>query len=189
MSNSEEISDRGSRTPYALSPAPPEAASRWYAIYTRPRAEKRTAERLVEAGIEVYLPLVKTMRVWSDRRKMVEKPLINSYLFVKVHESSLREVLGVEGACRYIAFEGKAAAIPEEQIMNLRLLVDSEADVEVTGERISKGDPVRVTHGSLRGLTGEIIKIGNRNRVVVRIESIEMNLVVTIKKAFLEKRR
>ena len=120
---------------------------------------------------------------------MVEVPLINSYLFVRVHESRLRDVLSVEGACRYIAFDGRPAAIPDEQIMNLRLIVDSETEVVVTGERISKGDPVVVTHGSLKGLSGEIVREGSRNKVVVRIDSIDLNLVVSIQKAFLEKRR
>jgi len=34
--------------------------NKWYAVYTRPRAEKQVYERLVEEGIETFLPLHKT---------------------------------------------------------------------------------------------------------------------------------
>jgi len=161
----------------------------WYAIYTKARNEKKVHERLLEQGVESYLPLVKTLRQWSDRKKWVEVPLLSSYVFVKVPQHQLREVIQVDGAAKYISFEGKPAAIPDKQIDNLRLLVNGEADIEVTGERLSPGDPVEVTTGSLRGLTGELIKINNKNKVVVRIDRLDINLVVKIQKAFLKKIR
>jgi len=166
-----------------------ETRNEWFAIYTKARNEKKVYERLMEQGIESYLPLVKTLRQWSDRKKWVEVPLLSSYVFVRVPQFQLREIIQVDGAAKYISFEGKPAAIPEKQIDNLRLLVNSEADIEVTGERLYPGDPVEVTTGSLRGLTGELIKINNRNKVVVRIDRLDINLVVKIQKAFLRKMR
>lgn len=166
-----------------------EPLDRWYAFYTQPRAEKKVAERLKEAEIEYYLPLIKTLQQWSDRKKMVEKPLINSYIFVKTHQHLLREVLNVHGVSRYISFEGKPAAIPDYQIENLRLLVNSDENIEVTGERLATGDPVEVTHGALRGLSGELIKFGSRNKVVVRLDKLDINFIITIQKAFLKKSR
>jgi len=163
--------------------------SSWYAIYTKARNEKKVHERLTEQGVESYLPLVKTLRQWSDRKKWVEVPLLSSYVFVRVPQFQLREIIQVDGAAKYISFEGKPAAIPEKQIDNLRLLVNGEADIEVTGERLSPGDPVEVTTGSLRGLTGELIKINNKNKVIVRIDRLDINLVVKIQKAFLRKIR
>lgn len=161
----------------------------WYAIYTKARNEKKVYERFLEQGIESYLPLVKTLRQWSDRKKWVEMPLLSSYVFVKVPQYKLREIIQVDGAAKYISFEGKPAAIPDKQIDNLRLLVNGEADIEVTGEKLAPGDPVEVTHGSLRGLTGELLKINNRNKVVIRIDRLDINLVVKIQKAFLRKLR
>jgi len=161
----------------------------WYAIYTKARNEKKVHERLLEQGVESYLPLVKTLRQWSDRKKWVEVPLLSSYVFVRVPQYQLREIIQVDGAAKYISFEGKPASIPEKQIDNLRLLVNGEADIEVTGERLSPGDPVEVTTGSLRGLTGELIKINNKNKVVVRIDRLDINLVIKIQKAFLRKLR
>ena len=58
----------------------------WYAIYTRSRGEKVVAKLLKESGLEVYLPLQRKLRQWSDRKKWVEVPYINSYVFVRTSE-------------------------------------------------------------------------------------------------------
>src|SRR5512140_1670119 len=67
----------------------------WYALYTRPRAEKMVYSRLEEGGIEAFLPLYKTLRKWSDRKKLVEKPLFSSYVFVNVNNTIRPKVLRV----------------------------------------------------------------------------------------------
>ena len=163
--------------------------NKWYAVYTKPRAEKQVFSRLEESGIETYLPLQKTLRQWSDRRKMVEKPLLSSYVFVKTKPLFFPVVYRTAGVVRIITFEGKPVAIPQYQIDNLRLLVDSNADVEVTPGNFEKGDMVEVTTGALKGLIGELIKIGSRKKVVIRLDKLDQNIILTIPAAFLKKIR
>ncbi|MCJ7448920.1 MAG: UpxY family transcription antiterminator [Bacteroidales bacterium] len=161
---------------------------KWYAIYTHPRAEKQVNERLLDSGIETFLPLHKTYRRWSDRKKLVEKPLLSSYVFVKVVPVDFPKVYTTQGVVRFVAFEGKPASIPQNQIDNLRLIVNSDADIEISSEKFAPGDNVEVINGSLIGLTGELIKIGGKNRVIVRIEKLEQNIVLTIPVTFLRKK-
>ena len=158
----------------------------WYAIYTRPRAEKPVYKRLAEAGITVFLPLHKTLRQWSDRKKMVEVPLFSSYIFVEVDESDYDTVLKTYGVVKYISFEGKAASIPQKQIDNLKLIIDSEADIEVSQEHLKPGQKVEVTHGALKGLCGELLKTTKKHRFLVRIDTINQNLLVSISEKFLQ---
>lgn len=160
---------------------------KWYALYTTPRAEKQIHQRLLDEEIETFLPLQKTFRKWSDRRKLIEKPLLPSYIFVKTRPRFFPKVYNIRGILKFVSFEGKPVSIPQKQIDNLRLLVDSDADITVTSEKYEQGDNVEVISGSLRGLTGELIRIGSRNRVVIRINKLEQNLVVKIPKAFLRK--
>ena len=160
---------------------------KWYAVYTRPRFEKQAFQRLQEQGIDAYLPLIKTMRQWSDRKKMVEIPLFSSYVFVNIDRRHYDQVLQTHGVVKYITFEGKAATIPPDQIDNLRIIVDSNAEVETTWEAQKKGDRVTVTAGSLKGLTGELISYGDRKKVLVRIDSIDQNLVVEVHPSLIEK--
>jgi transcriptional antiterminator RfaH len=160
---------------------------KWYALYTRPRAEKLVFQRLVEDGIETFLPLQKTYRMWSDRKKLVEKPLLPSYIFVKTKKKNFPRVYKTNGVVKFVSFEGQPVSIPQNQIDNLRLLINSDAEIEVSSEKLARGDNVKVINGSLIGLTGELIKIGSHNRVVVRIDRLDQNLILKIPKAFLRK--
>jgi transcriptional antiterminator RfaH len=160
---------------------------KWYALYTRPRAEKLVYQRLVEEAIETFLPLQKTYRMWSDRKKLVEKPLLSSYIFVKTCKKDFPKVYRTNGVVKFVSFEGQPVSIPQKQIDILRLLIDSDAEIEVSSEKFAPGDNVEVINGVLAGLTGELIKIGSKNRVVVRIDKLDQNLILKIPMAFLRK--
>ena len=160
---------------------------KWYALYTRPRAEKLVYQRLVEEGVETFLPLQKTYRMWSDRKKLVERPLLSSYIFVKTKKKYFPKVYRTNGVVKFVSFEGQPVSIPQNQIDNLRLLINSDAEIEVTFDKFAQGDNVEVINGSLIGLTGELIRIGSKNRVVVRIDRLDQNLILKIPKAFLKK--
>jgi transcriptional antiterminator RfaH len=160
--------------------------TKWYAVYTRPRFEKQVQKSLQDQGIEAYLPLIKTMRQWSDRKKMVEVPLFSSYVFVHINRSSYDQVLKTYGAVKYITFEGKAASIPAKQIDNLKIIVDSNEKVETTLKSWRKGDQVTVTAGSLKGLKGELITEGRRKKVLIRIHGIDQNLTVEVHNSLIE---
>ena len=56
---------------------------KWIAVYTKPRHEKTVENELLKKGFEVYLPILKERRKWSDRKKWVEFPLFRSYIFVR----------------------------------------------------------------------------------------------------------
>ena len=77
--------------------------------------------------------------------------------------------------------------IPQKQIDNLRLVVNSDAEIQVSTEKFAKGDQVEVINGSLTGLTGELIKVGGKKRVIVRIDKLDLNIVLTIPVTFLRK--
>jgi transcription antitermination factor NusG len=153
----------------------------WYAVYTSSRAEKRVNDRLSEAGIETFLPLQKTLRQWSDRKKLIEKPLISSYVFVKVIPKEFFSVKKTEGVVKFIMIQNIPVPIPEIQINNLRILCGSDADVEISSDVYAKGDMVEVVVGSLMGLKGELIRVGKKRKVVIRIIQPGMNLTVDIK--------
>ena len=160
---------------------------KWYALYTRPRAEKLVYQRLIEESIETFLPLQKTFRMWSDRKKLVEKPLLPSYIFVKTNKKNFPKVYTTNGVVKFVSFEGQPVSIPQNQIDILRLLINSDTAIEVTTDKFAQGDNVEVINGSLIGLTGELIRIGSRNRVVVRIDRLDQNLILKIPLVFLKK--
>ena len=156
---------------------------RWYAIYTRSRFEKRTTKLLKEHQVEVYLPLVKSWRVWSDRRKQIEVPLMSSYLFVCSNPSDYAEhmkILNTPGVVRFISFEGKPVPIPDHQIHSLKLMSNEGVDMECMETSPPPGTPVTIERGPLKGLVGEVVHISSGKKVIVRIDSLDKCITVNI---------
>jgi transcription antitermination factor NusG len=159
----------------------------WYAVYTKPRSEKKLAERLKDQGIESFLPIRRTLKQWSDRKKMVDEPLISSYVFVNIFQYNYFEVLNTPGAVRYIWFCGKPAVIPESQIKTLKLILSQEVDIDCVSTTLPRGTVVKVVSGPLKELTGELVNYAGKHKVVIRIDHVEKAILLTISPALLEK--
>jgi len=153
---------------------------KWYALYTKARAEKKVNERLLGKHINVYLPLRKKLRQWKDRKKWVEEPLLKSYIFVNVSEKEYYDVLNTNGVVRYVTFSGKAAPIPERQITALKQLLESNYDFDVSTDYFQKGDHIKVISGVLTGMEGELISFKRGKKVLIRIDHICHHLIVNI---------
>ena len=160
------------------SPVTEQQLSLWYAVYTRSRSEKRLMELLTAKGIEAYVPLRKVFHQWSDRKRLVEEPLIRSYCFVKVGTDRYYDVLNTPGAVRYIWFSGKPAMIPERQIDLLKTITASDLEVECLPDTFSPGMKVRIIAGPLAGLSGELVTLANKKKVLIRID--QLNQVITV---------
>ncbi|NOR86653.1 MAG: UpxY family transcription antiterminator [Bacteroidales bacterium] len=153
----------------------------WYAVYTRSRGEKVTAKLLEEKGIDVYLPLQRKLRQWSDRKKWVEVPYINSYLFVKTSEKEYYDILNTQGVIRYITFEGKAASIPEWQIDAMKKIISSETPITFSSHRFKKGEQVQVESGVLMGMNGEVVRdTDGKKKVMIRIGQLGISMLVFV---------
>lgn len=144
--------------------------SRWHALYTFPRHEKKVLELLEEKGIETYLPMVTTLKQYSDRKKMVTEPLIKSYIFVKVSEKDYYEATNTPGIVAYVRFDGKAAQIPDWQIQAMKTAVDQKVEFELTNKKYKAGEQVLITSGPMLGQQGEVVRTsGGKKKLILRI--------------------
>ena len=159
----------------------------WYAAYTRSRNEKKVAKDLEEQHIEYYLPLCKTIRQWSDRKKKVEVPLINSYIFVRIVEKEYLKVLQTTGVVNIVCFSGKPVPIPDWQIDNLKLMLGAEVPFTTEFRELEEGEEVIVRSGQLTGLKGTIMQIQGRHKLWIRISALNYNLILDIDPRFVEK--
>lgn len=158
----------------------------WFAIYTKSRNEKRVAELLSQQGIENYLPLMKKMRIWSDRKKLVEIPLFSSYIFVNIDEKEYYECLKVPGVVKFVSFERKRVSVPSYQIEAIRKYVETGEELIPNEGDFTIGKRVRVTRGGMKGLEGRLTEVLGKQRVKVEIESIQQSLFLQIPLGSLE---
>jgi transcription antitermination factor NusG len=153
---------------------------KWFAIYTKSRWENKVADRLEEKQIGYYLPQIKTLRIWSDRKKWVREPLFKSYIFVHVNKMEYFSAIQTPGAVKYITFEGKAVPIPPVQIEAIRTFIHSGDEMIPDSPDIKVGDSVEVIHGSLKGLKGTLVEFHNKQRVRIMIEGIRQSLYIKV---------
>jgi transcription antitermination factor NusG len=160
---------------------------RWYAAYTKSRSEKKTLERLTQAGFEAYLPIQRKRHQWSDRLKWVEEPLIKSYIFIHVNERDYYNAINTPGLVCYVTFEGKAAPIPDRQIDILKTLLNEGTEIEVSNERFASGQKIIVVSGTLVGMQGEMVEYRGKKKVLVRLGTTGTNILVTVSLDIIEK--
>jgi transcription antitermination factor NusG len=148
----------------------------WFVIYTKSRNEKKVAELLQKNGVEVFCPLVKLKKNWSDRTKIVETPLFNSYVFVNLSEKDRNVVFNVPGVIRYLFWLKKPAIVKDSEIESLKAVLHETID-SFTIENYQIGDTVKISEGVFKGLDGVIEKQSN-NKLHVILENVGIKITL-----------
>lgn len=148
----------------------------WFVIYTKPRNEKKVTEQLLAIGIEAFCPMITTIKQWSDRKKKVTIPLINSYVFVQLDEVHRFKVFDVPGVVRYVHWLKKPAVVRENEIQALKELTDKTIN-NFSIDQLRKGDDFLVPAGVFKDKKGNIEEVRN-NSIKIKLE--ELGVVVTI---------
>jgi len=158
----------------------------WYAVYTKPRWEKKVAGILTELGIENYCPLNKVTKQWSDRRKTVLEPVFKSYVFVKTTDKKKWDLKKINGILNFVYWLGKPAVIKDEEIMTIRKFLNEFNEVQVEQESALRvNTKVRIKQGVMMDYQGLLIEIAG-NRARVRIDSMGISLYAQFDKKNLE---
>lgn len=158
----------------------------WYAVYTKPRWEKKVAGILTELGIENYCPLNKVTKQWSDRRKTVLEPVFKSYVFVKTTDKKKWDLKKINGILNFVYWLGKPAVIKDEEIMTIRKFLNEFNEVQVEQDSALRvNTKVRIKQGVMMDYQGLLIEIAG-NRARVRIDSMGISLYAQFDKKNLE---
>lgn len=143
----------------------------WYVVYTKPKWEKKVAERLNEIGITAYCPLITKESRWSDRKKMIQVPLFNSYIFVQINEKERNTIFGISGAIRYLFWLGKPAIVKEKEIQAIQEWLCVPDAYEVSVDTWQKGDKIVLESGPFVAQSA-IVQEVKQNHYVLILESL-----------------
>jgi len=157
----------------------------WYAARTKARHEATAARYLQSRGIDVFLPLYKSRRQWSDRVKVVELPLFNGYLFVQIETDNFIPVLESPGVVEIVGFGGGPAPIPESEIRAVRRLVSSGLPAS-PHPYLKAGDRVRIKGGPLDQMEGIFQKVRNQWRFILTVEMLQRAVAVEVDSEMVE---
>ena len=154
----------------------------WYAIYTKPRWEKKVYQLLSEKEVECYCPLNKIQRKWSDRIKTVEEPLFKSYVFVRITDSAQVKVRMTQGVVNFVYWMGKPAKVKDKEIDIIRRFLNEYENVVAEPLQLQPHHKVKIKQGIFMDQDATILKLRG-NKVQVAIESIGYTLVAVLEKS------
>lgn len=158
----------------------------WYVIYTKSRSEKMVADKLAKAGIEVFCPLLKRKKRWSDRWKCVEEPLFRSYCFVRLEDRDRDQIFSVPGVVRYVFHCGKPAIIREKEMNLLKSWLIEYDHESIQAESLNANDRIRIRSGALMDKEAEVLE-RKGNYALLLLEDLGLQVRVDLRKNIIEK--
>ena len=158
----------------------------WYALYTKPRHEKKVNKLLLEKNHEVYLPVIARVSQWKDRKKTVEEPLFKSYLFGNFKYKNRFDVLQTDGVVKIVNFHGEPAVVPDWQIESLKKMLEYPQTLRLENY-IRTGELAEVIAGPLAGMKGTVVRRKGSSRLVLTIDGIMQSVSVEIDEGNLRK--
>jgi len=152
----------------------------WYVVYTKPKWEKKVADKLNQLGIECYCPLITQIKQWSDRKKKIETPLFNSYVFVQLPDSDRNLVFQAQGVVRYLFWLGKPAIVKDQEIEIIRTSLKSPNLKDVSVSSIQVGDKIKLESGAFSNQNAVVQEVSNNYYVLV-LEALGCTLKIKYK--------
>ena len=152
----------------------------WYVVYTKPKWEKKVAEKLTQIGIECYCPIITQVKQWSDRKKKIEVPLFNSYVFVQLQEGDRNSVFQIAGVVRYLFWLGKPAIVRDEEIKSIKDSLKASNIAEVSVSSIQVGDRIKLESGAFSNQSAIVQEVSNTHCILV-LESLGCILKIKYK--------
>ncbi len=154
----------------------------WKVVYIASRQEKKVAVRLAQEGIEYFLPLYQKLSQWSDRKKWVELPLFNGYLFVKPTTLQRDKVLSLQGVVAFVRYNKEDAIVKQTEIEIIKQVLESVYALEsyTKPEDFTVGDEVLITEGALIGHKGEILRHNNKEYFLVSFETLGQSIKIEL---------
>ena len=137
--------------------------AKWYAVYTKPRWEKKVADLLTKKGLTNYCPLNKVRKQWADRKKTVYEPLFTSYVFVYVTELEHLILKKTSGVINLVYWLGKPARIRDEEILAIKIFLEGHINVKLEKDRVNLNDEVRIVRGPLADYEGRVLEKSSRS--------------------------
>jgi transcription antitermination factor NusG len=136
---------------------------KWYAVYTKPRWEKKVSDLLTRKAVENYCPLNRVVRQWADRRKTIMEPLFNSYVFVNATDAEHVSIKNTDGVLSFVHWIGKPAVIRDEEIHELKRFLRDHDNIKLEKVTVNLNDKVVINSGPLMFMEGEVIEVKKKS--------------------------
>ncbi len=149
----------------------------WYALKVRTRSEDLAATVLRNKGFELFAPVCKERRKYSDRIKWVPVAAFPGYIFCRFNTQKKVPILSSPAVEYIVGMAGAPVPITDSEIEGIRRVVDAGG---TPVPYLAIGQLVRVECGPLAGVEGFLIRIGKENRLTLSVHLLQRSVCVTV---------
>jgi len=163
---------------------------KWHVVYTMPKQEKQLISKLTEIKVNAFLPLIKTVNQWHDRKKTIEAPLFPSYVFVYIeNRMDMYKISALKGVVSFVKFGNELATLSQSIIDNIKLTITNFSHIEITAFHFQPGQQLIIKDGPLSGFECELITYNGNEKALVRMDILNRNLLIDIDLKSMSKKR
>ena len=155
----------------------------WAAAWTKSRAEKALVEYLKTRSVSTFLPLVSRRHVYSSAVRQYDVPLFPGYVFFDQSNISRSEVFESRKVAQILNTPEPLALANELEQIAMALRHDPSLREARFGQM---GIPVVLARGPMKGLRGDLVRMGNASRLIVRVTFLGKAAELDIDEAFVE---
>ncbi|WP_417013440.1 UpxY family transcription antiterminator [Alistipes sp.] len=151
----------------------------WYivrATYSREMSVKRYFDRL---KVRSYVPMHYVETQIGGRRRLVQRPVVHNLVFVRITPAwlqKIRQSAPVPIGLYYDRSSSEPAVVPDKEMDDFLFVTGGRFDdtplIDLQRERLDAGDRVRITEGVFKGVEGEYLRYGSKQRVVVKLQGL-----------------
>ena len=153
----------------------------WYAVHTKSHCEASACASLDRHGVEVFLPMLRERKVLRGKCRPTTSPLFPRYLFAKFDVSSqLRAATYARGVKSIVTF-GSGPSMVDESIIHAIRSQLTEGVIELSEDRFSPGQVVRIQKGPLCGMEAVFEKkLDGTSRAVLLLKAMSFQARVIV---------
>jgi transcription antitermination factor NusG len=147
---------------------------------------KKAGALLGKLGYSYYLPIQRQLHYWSDRKKWVDVPIFNPYIFLFTSDQNRRLLFQNSSFFHFLTCEGRLAIAKEEEVEQIKLLCNYSSAIKMEqAPLVKKGDLVEVINGPFSGMQGYASEQNGKHRVFLNIASLGQFASVEIESSLL----
>ena len=142
----------------------------WYVLHTKPRCEKKVEEKLLSIGVNAYCPTRSEIRLWSDRKKRIDVPVLPSMILVNINDKDINRVFECSSVIRYMFWLGKRAIVRQKEVDILKKYLKGNYNlIDSNISNIKVGDNFKLpSFNNEKGIVNRISK----NNIWIYLKSI-----------------
>ena len=159
-------------------------ARTWYVLHVKPRTEKVVNDHLAALRVFHCLPLVRKVTKVQRRKVVRHLPVFPGYVFTRLFPEERMTILRTQHIVRTIEVTD-----PRRMIHQLRQVEHAcrlPTDLRLV-QSFAAGEYVRVISGPLRGLEGQVRRVGGATSIVLTVDILGRAIEASVAPGDLEK--